>query len=68
MTQLRAARFLINLVNAERLRPTDPTTVEGVLDQMLRDATPPPATPEHQAQRRALLDRLLADPDINPPC
>ena len=67
MTQLRAARFLINLVNADRLRPTEPTTVEGVLDQMLRDRTPPPATPEHEAQRRVLLDQLLADPDVNPP-
>jgi transposase-like protein len=66
MTQLRAARFLVNLVNADRLRPTGATTVDGVLDEMLRESTSPPATPEHQAQRRALLDRLLADPDINP--
>jgi hypothetical protein len=63
MTQLRAARLLINLVNAPRLAPTGPTTVEGVLDEMLRDRTPPPATPEQAAQRRALLDQFAGDPD-----
>jgi transposase-like protein len=67
MTQLRAARLLINLVNAPRLAPTGPTTVEGVLDEMLRQSAPPPSTPEVDAQRRALLDRLMADPDVNPP-
>lgn len=64
VTQLRAARLLIHhLINSDKLRPSGPTTTEGVLDEMIRERTPPPSTPEHDAQRRALLDQLAADPD-----
>jgi hypothetical protein len=67
MTQLRAARALITLVNSPRLAPAEPTTVAGVLDHLLRTThTPPaPATPDTptftDAQRQALLDQLLAE-------
>jgi hypothetical protein len=67
MTQLRAARALVTLVNSPRLAPTEPTTVPGVLDHLLRAAHTPPApadpdTPAFtDAQRQALLDQLLAE-------
>jgi hypothetical protein len=68
LTQLRAARLLINLVNSPRLAPTGPTTVEGILDDMLRQQTPPPppapdAPSFTDAQRQALLARLLNECD-----
>jgi hypothetical protein len=30
---------------------------------MIRERTPPPSTPEHDAQRRALLEQLRNDTD-----
>ncbi|HEY7119739.1 MAG TPA: hypothetical protein VH475_24320 [Tepidisphaeraceae bacterium] len=65
MVKLRAARALIALVNSPRLAPTEPTTLAGVLDQMLRATHTPSAqnqTPSFtDAQRQSLLDQLLAE-------
>jgi 3-dehydroquinate dehydratase/shikimate dehydrogenase len=70
MTQLRAARTLLTLVNSPRLAPTEPTTVTGVLDLLLRTTHPPTATPVTNAstpptftdaQRAALHQQLLAE-------
>lgn len=71
VNQHRAARTLIQLVNSQRIAPTQlPTRVDDVLDNFLRaaqplcDAPPPKDTPAPtftDAQRHALLDRLLTE-------
>jgi hypothetical protein len=70
VTQLRAARLMINLVNTDRISPKNaPTRVDDVLNNFLRAAQPltlkeAPAAPTFtDAQRQALLERLLADED-----
>jgi hypothetical protein len=76
MTQLRAARTLLHLVNSPHLTPTAPTTITGVLDRLLAAtaspaSAPPPAAPTTiaaavnptftHAQREALLNQLLTE-------
>ncbi len=68
-SQVRAARTLISLVNTRKLTPTAPTSVDAVLDQLLRAESrrAQPAAPAEDAptltdeQRSAFLDRLLAE-------
>jgi len=67
----RAARTLLNLVNTDRLSPKNaPTRLDDVLDAFLRNQQPKPAPkPDDQAhnfsdaQRKALLDQILAEED-----
>jgi hypothetical protein len=71
VTQHRAARTLIHLVNSERIAPKNiPTRVDDVLDAFLRAAQSPageapskdvPAPTFTDTQRRALLDHLLTE-------
>lgn len=71
VTQHRAARTLINLVNSPRIAPADlPTRVDDVLDNFLRSAQPRPTSPPPKdapaptftdAQRQTLLDQILAE-------
>jgi hypothetical protein len=71
MTQLRAARALINLVNSNKLAPANPTRVSDVLDALLRATQPKtPAEPDapafSDAQRQTLLDQLMKEDDPAP--
>jgi hypothetical protein len=71
VTQHRAARTMLSLVNSDRISPKNaPTRLEDVLDHFLRAAQPLPTDPAPKnappptftdAQRQALLDRLLAE-------
>jgi hypothetical protein len=67
ITQLRAARALINLVNAPRLAPTEPTNIVDIIDQLMRAALPRPkpdgAPTFTDAQRQAFLEQLEAEQD-----